>query len=76
MKYIIAQPNKTGRLGHQFQNMCVGLALSSKIINLEYIHSTFFGPSRKWEEVLNFTKKFKNPTGDNCHFSCYSGLGS
>ena len=59
MKYIISRPNTTARLGHQFQNMSVSMALSLIIDNLEHIHTPFSGQSGKWEKIFNFPLKFK-----------------
>ena len=59
MKYIISIPNNTARLGHQFQNMSVSIALSLNIDNLEHLHTPFSGPSSKWEKIFNFPLKIK-----------------
>jgi hypothetical protein len=58
MKYILTQPNKRGRIGHQFHNWAAGLCLS-KISDAEFIHSPFHGAAQKWEKILNFSKIFK-----------------
>ena len=59
MKYIISNPNNDARLGHQFQNMSVSIALSLTIDNLEHLHTPFSGPSSKWEKIFNFPLKIK-----------------
>jgi hypothetical protein len=59
MKYIVAQPNNHGKLGHQFQNWSLALALSGEFDNVECIHTPFRDMCSRWENVLNFSKGFK-----------------
>jgi hypothetical protein len=59
MKYIITQPNSQGRLGHQFHNWSLGLVLT-KICDVQFIHTPFYGKSQKWETVFNFGRKFNH----------------
>ncbi len=58
MKYIVTQPNKNARLGHQFHNWSLGLVVS-KLYGLEFVHTPFYGKSSKWEKVFNFGKNFR-----------------
>jgi hypothetical protein len=58
MKYIIAQPNSHGRVGHQFHNWILGLVVSKRF-NIEFLHTPFSGKSAKWENVLRFNEKYQ-----------------
>lgn len=57
MKYIKVTPHPHGKLGHQFQNMSLGMVLS-ELCSIKYIHTPFSGRSAKWENVFNFSNEF------------------